>query len=364
MLDFDAWAKMPFHFYSLMFFVLGSMVGSFLNVCIYRMPLGLSVVKPASHCPSCNTPIRWYHNLPLISWLSLRGRCAYCGASFSARYFLVELLTACVFLCCWLVHGPYSAAVALMYALFLSGLIAATFIDHEHMIIPDEITLGGIGVGFLGAFVVPEMHHVKDSLAAAQQAFWGALAGGGVIYLFLRIGKMMLGRQKVVIPPGTRVYFGESTLLLPGEEIPYDYLFYRPDDVIELQATRVELPDRCLWNQRVRVDKERVRLGDAELSFAEVPCMEVETELILLPREAMGLGDAKFMGAIGAFLGWGGALFSLMASALVGSVVGVTLIALKKRDRSSPMPYGPYLAGAAAVWTFFGDKILKAWLGP
>ena len=107
---------MPFHFWSVVFFVFGSMVGSFLNVCIHRMPLEQSIVSPPSHCPHCKYSIPWYLNIPLVTWLYLRGKCRNCGAPISIRYFLVELLTAVIFLCCWLAFGHQSAWLALVYA--------------------------------------------------------------------------------------------------------------------------------------------------------------------------------------------------------------------------------------------------------
>src|SRR5208282_1020679 len=142
--DSHAWAAVPFHFWSVVFFVFGSVVGSFLNVCIHRLPLGESIVSPPSHCPHCQYTIPWYLNVPLVTWLYLRGKCANCGAAISARYFLVELLTGLAYLACWLAFGrqnvPHSGLLVLACCLFLSGLIAATFIDFEHFIIPDEIT--------------------------------------------------------------------------------------------------------------------------------------------------------------------------------------------------------------------------------
>jgi leader peptidase (prepilin peptidase) / N-methyltransferase len=141
--DSNNWAGVPFHFWSVVFFVFGSMAGSFLNVCIHRMPLGLSVVNPPSHCPHCKYSIPWFLNMPLITWLVLRGRCKNCAAPISVRYFLVELLTGLMFLGAWLAHGRASGGIiVLMYSLLLAGMIAATFIDFEHYIIPDEITIG------------------------------------------------------------------------------------------------------------------------------------------------------------------------------------------------------------------------------
>src|SRR5688572_6339601 len=142
--DANRCAAVPFLFWSLILFVFGCMAGSFLNVCIHRMPRGESIVSPPSHCPHCNYSIPWYLNIPLITWLYLRGRCRNCGGPIAARYFLVELLTGVAFLSCWLSFGSQSAALALVYCLVLAGFIVATFIDVEHLIIPDEITLGGV----------------------------------------------------------------------------------------------------------------------------------------------------------------------------------------------------------------------------
>src|SRR6478752_7300848 len=127
--DPNVWARVPFHFWSVVFFVFGSMVGSFLNVCIHRMPLGLSVVSPPSHCPHCKYSIPWYLNMPLVTWLFLRGKCKNCGAPISVRYFLVELLTALMFVACWLKFGHATPVLAVVYAFFIAGLITATFID-------------------------------------------------------------------------------------------------------------------------------------------------------------------------------------------------------------------------------------------
>src|SRR5215468_5959717 len=131
-LDSHTWATVPFHFWSVVRFVFGCMVGSFLNVCIHRLPLGQSIVSPPSHCPHCNYSIPWYLNIPLITWVYLRGKCRNCRAPISVRYFLVELLTGVAFLACWLSFGRQSVALPLVYALFLSGLLVASFIDFEH----------------------------------------------------------------------------------------------------------------------------------------------------------------------------------------------------------------------------------------
>src|SRR5207247_4024229 len=145
-------------------FVLGAAVGSFLNVCIYRLPVDLSINRPRrSFCPACKEPILWHQNIPLISWLWLRGRCANCSAKISFRYFAVELLTALLFLAIWQ-SFPWQMAIA--YWIFVSLLIVGTFIDFDHFIIPDAVTLGGVITGIFASVTVPALMNTNSHLAA------------------------------------------------------------------------------------------------------------------------------------------------------------------------------------------------------
>ncbi|MCX5703014.1 MAG: prepilin peptidase [Candidatus Omnitrophica bacterium] len=163
-------------------FIFGSIVGSFLNVCIYRMPLGESVVWPRSHCPHCKKRIPGYDNIPFLSYLFLGGKCRFCGQKISPRYLLVELLTAIMFL---VVYNSFGLTYEFFfYALFICGLIIATFVDIKHRIIPDEISVGGIIIGFIlsavkGANLKPPSFNFHPML----DSFLGIIVGGGVIYL-------------------------------------------------------------------------------------------------------------------------------------------------------------------------------------
>jgi leader peptidase (prepilin peptidase)/N-methyltransferase len=359
------WALVPFHFWSLCFFVFGCIVGSFLNVCIHRLPLGMSIVTPKSHCPHCKYSIPWYLNIPLVTWLALHGRCKNCGAPISPRYFIVELLTGAAFLGCWLAFGNashplQSMPVAFVYAVFLAGLIVATFIDFEHFIIPDEITLGGMAVGFAASFFLPSLHDADTLNVGMWRSFIGAIVGAGAIYAILRMGKLLFGRQRVKLPVETKIIFTDTSVHLPDKEIPYEELFYRESDVIVLHARTVELVDRGYKDVLVRLSPSALEIGEEKMNPDDVPCLEAVSTEIVLPREAMGLGDVKFMGAIGAFLGWQGVMFSLMLSSMIGAVVGVTLIAMRRREWSSRMPYGPYIALAAAIWIFGGKRFFHA----
>ena len=377
----------PFHFWSAVFFVLGCIVGSFLNVCIYRLPRGESLVSPPSHCPHCNYSIPWYLNIPLLTWVLLRGRCAHCRAPISVRYFIVELLCGIAFMASWMVVGRQSVWLALAYCLILGGFIVATFIDLEHYIIPDEITIGGMVVGFLCSLAVPSLHPGPDPLvmllgsllsrrqqealhlqgpvtqvSALIQSALGIGIGVGVVYLIVRVGKMLFGRHRVELQPGSKIVFTETALVLPDREIPFEEMFYRKTDVISFEAKAVELVDRCYPASTVKLSPEKLLIGEETLNPEDVPHMEAVTDCMVLPREAMGFGDVKFMGAIGAFLGWQATLFSLMISSVIGAVVGVLFIAMGKQEWSSRIPYGPYIALAAVILMFGGHHLLEWWL--
>lgn len=369
MFDPEIWKKVPFQFWTVTAFVFGAMVGSFLNVCIHRMPLGQSVVRPPSHCPHCRYSIPWYLNIPLFTWLWLGGRCAHCKAPISPRYFLVELLTAAVFAACWAQFGHITPLLPVAYAILIAGLIAGSFIDLEHLIIPDEITYGGMVAGLLCSLLVPQMHldfpsftRLTTLRGSLVDSFLGLAVGAGVIYAILRVGKLCLGRQKVELPAGTRIVFTDTGVVLPDEEILYEELFYRKSDAIELQAVRVELIDRCYAGATVRLTSDRLKIGDDFFEPEKVLCLEMLADRIVLPREVMGPADVTFMAAIGAFLGWPAVFFSLALSSLLGSVVGGMGIVFRKQDWSSRIPYGPYIAAGAVVWVFGGYHWMQVFL--
>lgn len=163
-------------------FICGSMMGSFLNVCIHRMPKGESVVWPGSHCPKCNKRIHSYDNIPFLSFIILGGRCRSCKKRIPLRYPLVEFLTAMMFVALFTRFGlNYDFFV---YTVLVSALIIATFIDIRHRIIPDEISVGGVIVGFILAAV--KGVHIKPygfDLDPALNSLLGIIIGGGIIYL-------------------------------------------------------------------------------------------------------------------------------------------------------------------------------------
>jgi leader peptidase (prepilin peptidase)/N-methyltransferase len=243
-------------------FVFGAVVGSFLNVCIYRLPLEQSVVSPGSRCMGCGTAIRWYDNIPILSWLVLKGRCRSCKVPFSIRYPLVELLTGLLAVLLLLKFGP-SLSLAVMF-LFCAALVVITFIDFDHQVIPDEISLPGIILGFLSSFFLPG-HGWLSSLLGIVVG-WGSLA---------------------------LIFYG------------------------------------YLW---------------------------------LTGREGMGGGDAKLLAMMGAFLGLQAVPFIIFASSLVGTVAGLSIMAVQRKDRHLAIPFGPYLALGAVLYIFFGPQLIQWYL--
>ena len=247
---------------SLFALILGMLVGSFLNVCICRLPKGESVVFPPSHCPQCDYRIRWHDNIPLVSYLLLRGKCRGCGMHISMQYPLVELLNGLLTLALFLRFGQTLAFPVLF--LFCSALVVITFIDLQYQIIPDEISLPGIVIGFVFSFFL-QGHSWLNSLL-------GILLGGGSLLL-----------------------------------VAYGYQ----------------------W---------------------------------LTGKEGMGGGDIKLLAMMGAFLGWKSILFIIFASSLVGSVVGITMMLVQKKDSKLAIPFGPYLAFGALLYIFCGEKIIHWYL--
>lgn len=272
-------------FLTVLSFPLGACIGSFLNVCVYRIPMDLSVVAPRSFCPSCRTPIPWYLNMPILSYLILRGKCKFCKAKISPRYALIETLTGLLFLLVWLKYFPLADAarplnlvpisdplLVPVYWLAISGLILGTFVDFEHLIIPDRVTLGGILAGLLLSALVPSLHGETLVMHGLLWSSLGALAGW-----FLLWGAAVLGK-------------------------------------------------------------------------------------FLLKKEAMGFGDVKLIGAIGAFLGTKAVLFTILTSSLIGSAAGILMVLAGKKKMQSRIPYGPYLALAAIIWILWGPGLWNSYL--
>lgn len=174
-------------------FVFGAVVGSFLNVCIVRIPKRESVVSPPSHCPRCKTSLRFYDNVPLISYLLLRGRCRFCGGAISARYFFVELMTALLGVALWYRFGLGIAFF--IYFAFVASLIVISFVDLDLRIIPDAISLPGIAVGFVASILSSSISAPFSYTPSPMDSFLGILLGGGILFLVAWVYQLLTGKE-------------------------------------------------------------------------------------------------------------------------------------------------------------------------
>lgn len=288
-------------------FAFGACIGSFLNVCIYRIPAGKSVVTPGSHC-ACGQPVRWFDNIPILSWLLLRGKARCCGRPFSARYPAVELLTALLFLACALLFAPGKALCAM---LLVSLLVLGSFVDIDHMIIPDRCTIGGAVLGVLLSLAVPSLHGHEDPL-------------------------FLIASLKAGIDSVLGLFVGSALVLWIG-----------------LLAEKI------------------------------------------LRKEAMGFGDVKLLGCIGAFLGWKGAVFAVFGGAILGVLAPLAWLPFSRRGAEEageptepkpapavpsgegetpvgeespglmgmPVPFGPMLSTAGLLYLLWTHPWVDAYFG-
>ena len=186
---------MPPFFLNAFVFCLGAIIGSFLNVCIYRMPRRESIIRPRSHCPQCKAAIAWYDNIPFLSYLFLKGRCRHCKSGISPRYFVVESLSAGMFLFFWQHFGLSS--FFFIYSALGASLIVVSFIDIAIQEIPDEISLPGIVIGLILSLGFPQLHLSLSPGAGLWNSALGLLAGGGAIYITGLLGNAVFKKESM-----------------------------------------------------------------------------------------------------------------------------------------------------------------------
>jgi len=351
--------------FSIFAFVLGAAVGSFLNVCIYRLPRDLSVNEPRrSFCPACKKPIPWHQNLPLISWVILRGRCANCGSKIAFRYFAVELLTALLFLAIW---QGFSWPMAIAYWIFVSFLIVGTFVDFEHFIIPDRVTIGGIIAGLAISLAVPALMDTDSRVAAGIRSLLAAVLGYVILLIVLEAGKVAFGKKRIRFDAPTpftwKRHGDDADFVVGSEQSLWSDHFAREKDRLLLQCDEAKIDYHAYGNATLEFHHDRVAVEGNKFALDKVTEISGVVRELQIPREAMGRGDLKFLAAIGAFLGWRAVLFSLFAGSVLGSIVGLITLVVGKRVWSAKLPFGPYLAFGALSWLFFGDAFFRWYAG-
>lgn len=340
---------------------LGTIIGSFLNCLIYRLPRQLSLTNPKrSFCPKCNRSLPWFENLPVVSYLFLKGRCAGCHSPISLRYPLVEVTTAFLF---WLCYTRLGFPMAFVSWIFVSLLIIATFIDLEHLLIPDEITLGGVLLGLGSSFFLPELMGVQSHFLALFYSLMSALVAYLLLWIILELGKKAFGKKclRWEEPQLLELFKKENTFSLRiGEELlPLEELFSRSSDRIVAEAKVLTVAQKEYRLQKMTITLEGVSIPDHTWSLEEALPLQAMVKQISLPQEAMGLGDVKFLACIAAFLGMKGMLFSLFGGSIIGAITGSIILLATRGRLGRTLPFGPYLALGALLWLLFGETI--AW---
>lgn len=343
-------------------FAIGAAIGSFLNVCIYRMPRGLSINEPdRSFCPSCGYQIPWQQNIPVLSWLYLRGKCANCGERIAARYIFVEVLVGLLFLAVYL---RFPLPYVLPYWIFISLLVAAAFIDLEHYIIPDELSIGGMAAGMLISFLSPSLMGVASRWQGLALSFLGALTGVGLLWLVVEAGKLAFGKKRVRLDREESFAISEEnnepTLRVGDDRARWSELFARRKDELVIEARALFVNGKKSKPGTVRIRFNTITTPDGSYALEEIEKLSGNTQEMVIPREAMGFGDVKLLGCIGAFLGWAPVFFTVIMASVIGALVGIGVLLASRGGWSLRIPFGPYLVMGALLWLFAGPEML-AW---
>lgn len=307
--------------YAGVLFAIGLTVGSFLNVVIYRMPLGISIISPPSTCPTCGNRIAPWDNVPLLGWLFLGGRCRTCRSPISARYPLVELATGILWgLTGWRLAGlggemVENIAIGVLALAFVSAMVVTFLVDWDHRIILDEISLGGLAAALLASVFLPGMHH-----AATMTAF---MEYHPILDYFLGVA-----------PPWLRGLGVSLTGALAG--LAFSLFIY------------------FAGNYAFREKIAEARKADPDID------------------SALGLGDVKLMTFFGAYMGWEAVLFIFIVGSILGAVVGSGMkyvsgdaegekgwqgLVRRWRTGDSVLPFGPFLVIGALLFFFGGDDL-------
>jgi leader peptidase (prepilin peptidase)/N-methyltransferase len=249
------------------------------------------------------------------------------------------------------------------YWIFVSLLIVGTFIDLEHFIIPDQITIGGTVAGIIASSVVPELMNTDLRTAALIRSVLAAALGYLVLMLVLELGKMAFGKKRIRLDkpsPFLWMRQGDDAEFVVGEERSlWSEHFARKTDRLLLECVEAKIDNREFDTVTLNFHYDRVAVGNEVVLLDETSRISGTVSELQIPREAMGRGDLKFLAAIGAFLGWRAVLFSIFAGSLVGSLVGLLTLLLGKRVWSAKLPFGPYLAFGALIWMFFGETVVR-----
>jgi len=366
-------------------FVLGACVGSFLNVVIYRLPRGQSIVFPGSHCPSCGAPIRWHDNIPILSWILLRARCRSCGAAISPRYLVIELLTACIvsglYVCYYVLRlrdgvGPFGQSwpMFVSHAALLCGLLACSAVDVELFVVPLPVMWVCMGVGLLVAAARPHPFLPPPS-PAMSAASLAALVGLGAAWSLLHFGWLQpsfLDAEERPIPDAhdargpVSVAVTSADGVNPRREILREVVFVAPAVGLFVVTYLVATRSRQVGEMLGAVFNPHASGGlTVHLASAMGSVVGLLTGMawiwgtrilgtLAFGKEAMGMGDVHILAAVGAVTGCVSATLTFFLAPVFGLLWALYLFLARGRRE---LPYGPWLAAAAAAVMLFYDAV-------
>lgn len=367
----------------------GAFVGSFLNVCVHRLPRNESVVTPASRCYACGAAVRWHDNLPILGWLILKGRCRFCGSPFSIRYLLIEALVGLLSAAAvWAVQSgalppapwltaaglaPWMAQVVAGTGLLLLVwfLVVATLIDLDHYIIPDELTKSFQLIAPFAAMLLDANRLFawdSDGWMVSRSVF-GELRVDGLGYL-AKVGGMAGAACALLLlslPVARYIY---STYCPESERWrSEDHLGFRWGVLWFVLVTVVQIGVLALlcW----RAGRDHLVAAEAAVSLGQALMGSLVgwgslylvglIGTIAFRRNAMGFGDVKFLAPIGAWLGPIGVVFAFFGAAVAGSLIGIPMLFLGGKR---VIPFGPYLAVGTILALAVGPAACRALLAP
>ncbi len=407
--DSDTAMNIPLPLYilgAIFAFLFGSCIGSFLNVCILRLPRGESLISPGSHCPDCGHGLSARDNIPILGWLFLRGRCRYCSAPISPRYPVIEAVTASLYAGLWLRTGAQMASnidLGIAFFFLTAALIAVTVIDVEHYMIPDAVTYSGLFLAFLLAVVqpgrllfggktawtastslfavwinrtgqvVPGGVPIQVRVEALMTTIMGMVVGGGLLWGFMVLGRALLGTGKGRSRRGRAMILTPDTIYIEGvlPTLPWEDVLCDENDQLHLSVRDVRaepqgghaetLPASSTPGGEVCVDagSAGVSIGGVGIQSDRFRQIEGIVTAWRLPREPLGFGDVKLLAMIGALAGPEAALFVLTIGALAGTIVGGVWSLMRCELRYMGVPFAPFLALGGMLWMFAGGEIVR-----
>jgi len=348
--------------------MIGACIGSFLNVVIYRVPLGMSVNEPKrSFCPLCKKQLSLWQNIPVVSWLSLRGKCGHCAAPIPFRYMAVELLTAGLFGLVWWLFPPQ--VVIFLWAL-MALLVAITYIDAEHLIIPTKLTWAGSVIGLIACAIWPTLSAMGGYNFTWSEGLIDGAVGWTVgffgLWAVVELGKIAFGKKAMKFDKEVEWFLKEPEgdedpmcFVIDGEEVPWWDIFSRKSDRLIVDASEVVVDGKETGAGKLIIREVGIELSDGrKFALEKMVSLSGRARGVVIPREAMGMGDVHLLGMVGAFFGWSGVFFSLFSASLFAIFAAV----VGRIGFGKQLPFGPFIAMGAVAWMFGGWKLWQLYM--